>query len=357
MRGEGVGLIGVTNVGPAGSGEPADGSQRELVGMGPRAIDRLQLVRATDRAEAESAVADSYLPNRLVLPRGAAQLDMTLVALRLGSLTVGRLGYGTDLRLVTDNARQFHINAPVVGRALSAAGRSAQLVTAPGEAAVFPPDEPAEISWTADCVQICLMVPRPQLESELEQLLGRSLTHPLRFAPVMDLSTPMGRSWWDALQMIGREFDSGPGLAAHPLAGRHLRRLLLDGLLLGQPHNYTETLSAPAPGRCRSAIAKAVEHLQDRPGEPWSSTTLAREVHVSVRALQEGFKRDVGRPPMAYLREVRLRRAHEALERAVPGSTTVEAVALQGGWLHMGRFAAAYREAFGEPPSTTLRRE
>jgi AraC-like DNA-binding protein len=325
--------------------------------MGLHARDRLQFVRATDRTEAESAVADSYLPNRLVLPRGAAQLDMTLVALRLGSLTVGRLGYGMDLRLVTDNARQFHINAPLVGRAISAGGRSAALVTAPGEAAVFPPDEPAEISWTADCVQMCLMVPRTLLESELEQLLGRSVTHPLRFAPAMNLSTPMGRSWWDALQMIGREFDNGPGLASHPFAGRHLRQLLIDGLLLGQPHNYSETLSAPAAGRCGSAIAMAVELLEDRPGEPWSSTTLAREVHVSIRTVQEGFKREVGRPPMAYLRDVRLRRAHEALQRALPSSTTVEAVALQWGFVHMGRFAAAYREAFGEPPSTTLRRE
>jgi AraC-like DNA-binding protein len=327
------------------------------VGTGLRAIDRLQFVRATDQSEAESAVADSYLPNRLVLPRGAAQLDMTLVALRLGSLTVGRLGYGVDVRLVTDNARQFHVNAPLAGRAISARGRSTRLVTAPGQAAVFAPDEPAEISWTADCVQMCLMVPRAQLESELEELLGRSVTHPLRFEPVMDLSTPMGRSWWDALQMIGREFDSGPGLAAHPLAGRHLRRMLLDGLLLGQPHNYSETLSAPAPGGCRSAIAMAVELVQDRPGEPWSSTTLAREVHLSIRAVQEGFKREVGRPPMTYLRDVRLRRVHEALQRAVPGSTTVEAVALQWGLVHMGRFAAAYRKAFGEPPSTTLRRE
>jgi AraC-like DNA-binding protein len=325
--------------------------------MSLRAIDRLQFVRATDRAEAESAVADLYLPNRLVLPRGEPQLDMTLVALRLGSLTVGRLGYGMDLRLVTDNARQFHINAPLVGRALSAGGRSARVVTAPGEAAFFAPDEPAEISWTSDCVQMCLMVPRAQLESELEELLGRSVTYPLRFEPVMDLTTPMGRSWWDALQMIGREFDNGPGLAAHPLAGRHLRQLLLDGLLLGQPHNYTETISAPAPVGCRSAIAKAVELVQDRPGEPWSSTTLAREVHVSVRAVQEGFKRDVGRPPMTYLRDVRLRRVHDALQRAVPGSTTVEAVALEWGLVHMGRFAAAYREAFGELPSTTLRRE
>ncbi|MCW2827829.1 MAG: transcriptional regulator, AraC family, partial [Marmoricola sp.] len=80
------------------------------------------------------------------------------------------------------------------------------------------------------------------------------------------------------------------------------------------------------------------------------------EVHLSVRALQEGFKRDLGMSPLAYLRLVRLRRAHRVLEQATPESTTVAAVALGLGLLHMGRFAASYRRAFGEMPSETLRR-
>ena len=35
-------------------------------------------------------------------------------------------------------------------------------------------------------------------------------------------------------------------------------------------------------------------------------------------------------------------------------TTTVRAVATSLGFLHMGRFAAAYRDAFGESPSETL---
>jgi hypothetical protein len=62
-------------------------------------------------------------------------------------------------------------------------------------------------------------------------------------------------------------------------------------------------------------------------------STLAREDHVSVRSLQEGFKRDVERPPMP------LRRAHSFLQRAAPGTTTVEAVASRAG---------SY--AWGDPP-------
>ena len=45
-------------------------------------------------------------------------------------------------------------------------------------------------------------------------------------------------------------------------------------------------------------------------------------------ALQEGFRRDLATTPMTYLREIRLRRAREALKVADRDSTTVGAVAV-----------------------------
>jgi transcriptional regulator GlxA family with amidase domain len=59
---------------------------------------------------------------------------------------------------------------------------------------------------------------------------------------------------------------------------------------------------------------------------------------------------------MTYLRQVRLRRARAALQAAGRDATTVRAVAIDLGILHMSRFAASYREAFGEAPSDTLNR-
>jgi AraC-like DNA-binding protein len=316
----------------------------------------LTAVRATDPAEAAALVGNVYLPNRLDLPRKTHSVDMALMGMRLGSLTVGRLSFGRHIRQVTEELSNFHVNTPLAGRALSTMGSSGPLITGPGRAAVFSPERPAELRLTADCVQMCLMVPRAGVESELEELLGRSITRPLTFDFDMDLSTPIGRSWLDALNVVSHEFDHGAGLATHPLAGRHLERLLIDGLLLGQSHNYSEALMSPARPVPTGAIATAVQLLEELPGEPWSTVTLARHVHVSVRSLQEGFKREVGRPPMTYLRDVRLRRVRQALRAAIPRGTTVEATASQWGFVHMGRFAAVYRAAFGESPSTTLGR-
>jgi transcriptional regulator GlxA family with amidase domain len=84
-------------------------------------------------------------------------------------------------------------------------------------------------------------------------------------------------------------------------------------------------------------------------------TELARVANMSVRSLQEGFRRHVGTAPMTYLQRVRLGRAHEALRRADPVRVTVAAVAHRWGFAHLGRFASAYRSQFGESPSETLR--
>jgi transcriptional regulator GlxA family with amidase domain len=77
---------------------------------------------------------------------------------------------------------------------------------------------------------------------------------------------------------------------------------------------------------------------------------------VSIRSLQEGFRRHVATTPLAYLRGVRLERAHEDLLRADPRTVTVADVAQRWGFVHQSRFAAAYRARYNASPSEALRR-
>jgi transcriptional regulator GlxA family with amidase domain len=166
----------------------------------------------------------------------------------------------------------------------------------------------------------------------------------------------VGRRLQSVLDLVIDELDYPTDLGTNPVVGRHIEGLVLDGLLLGQPHNHSDIATRPGRGGPGAAIRRAVEIVEERPGEPWSTVRLATEVHLSVRALQEGFSRDLGTPPMTYLRQVRLRRAYEALRNSMRDTTTVRVVAISLGLMHMGRFAAAYRDAFGESPSETLNR-
>jgi AraC-like DNA-binding protein len=296
-----------------------------------------------------------YLPNR-VDPLEGSTIDMQLEAVKVGSTTVGRLSYGADARLTTADAAQYHVNVPVRGRAVSRMGTGPRQGVALGQAGVFLPDRPAEIIWLDGCTQLCVMIPRHSLETELEHLLGRTVSSPVAFEPVMDLSSPAARGWRESLNIVLQEFETGPGLASHPTAGRQLERLILDGLLLGHRHDFSDDLLDAGASASSRTIRQAKTLLEEHPERDWSTPELARRVHVSVRTLQTRFADEVGVPPMTYLRRVRLSRAYDLLFLAAPGSTTVGAVACRLGFTHLGRFSSAYRRLFGEKPSTTLQR-
>jgi transcriptional regulator GlxA family with amidase domain len=98
-----------------------------------------------------------------------------------------------------------------------------------------------------------------------------------------------------------------------------------------------------------------LELIESRPAEIETVADIAATVGLSVRALDDGFRRYVGTSPMTYLRDVRIARAHEDLIAAEPDMTTATAVARKWGFGHYGRFAADYRQRFGRKPSQTLR--
>ncbi|WP_069711978.1 helix-turn-helix domain-containing protein [Curtobacterium sp. ER1/6] len=118
-----------------------------------------------------------------------------------------------------------------------------------------------------------------------------------------------------------------------------------------------EGTASLAWGEHRNArIRSAVETIHARAHEPLTVSEIARAADLSVRGLQESFQRTLDRTPMQYLREVRLRRAHDDLLRAEPATVSVAEVASRWGFTHMGRFSGEYLRRFGEYPKHTLRR-
>ena len=81
---------------------------------------------------------------------------------------------------------------------------------------------------------------------------------------------------------------------------------------------------------------------------------LAAEVGISIRSLSRAFKKKYGLGPMAFVRQRRLDACFARLRGSERDATTVTEVAMSYGFWHIGKFAIAYREAFGEPPSATL---
>jgi transcriptional regulator GlxA family with amidase domain len=82
---------------------------------------------------------------------------------------------------------------------------------------------------------------------------------------------------------------------------------------------------------------------------------IAAAANVPARTLLDGFRRFRQTSPGRFLRDLRLDRARESLiER--DGEASVTTAALEAGFTHLGRFARAYADRFGEKPSETLAR-
>ncbi len=100
-------------------------------------------------------------------------------------------------------------------------------------------------------------------------------------------------------------------------------------------------------------VKKAMALLEADPAGKNSVDELAAQCGVARRTLEKHFRRFVGRSPAQVKRELLLARVRRELLRASPEATTTD-IAMRCGIGHLGRFAAAYRERYGESPSATL---
>jgi AraC-like DNA-binding protein len=311
---------------------------------------------SADIDHARQVLSDVFLPLDFPSASTSTAVHLTLNAIKVGRTTAGYLRFGDAIHIRTSEATDYHVDIPLTGRATMRAGLHKPVYGSPKTAAVFMPGYTADLDCDEDFSQIAVMIPRTEMQLELENLLGHSAAKPLTFSAELDLTTGPGCTVLQTLVLIDQVSNDPRGLLQHPLAALHLEQVLMGALLLAQPHNYSAALRSPVPSAGPRPVAHAVELLRAKPEHAWTVSELAGDVNVSVRSLQEGFRRSMSTTPMAYLRELRMEQIYTELSNAEPGTVTVTEVAAKWGITNFGRFAASYRRQFSENPSDTMRR-
>lgn len=129
-------------------------------------------------------------------------------------------------------------------------------------------------------------------------------------------------------------------------------RLLAAAVLTTFPHESDDTAAGTPP----AAFRKALRFIDDEAHRDIAIADIAEAAHVTPRAVQLAFRNNLDTTPTTYLRRVRLARVHDDLLAADPArGATVTEIATRWGFYHPGRFAAAYRAAYGCSPRDTLR--
>ncbi|MEU3775794.1 helix-turn-helix domain-containing protein [Streptomyces sp. NPDC032472] len=178
----------------------------------------------------------------------------------------------------------------------------------------------------------------------------------VRFTAPEPVDARAVRLWRGSCEYARRVLGSAAPAGIPPLLVAETGRLLAATALAVFPNNLTGgPLAADGLDATPDTLRRAVVFIEENAHAEIGLGHIAAAAHVTPRALQYAFRRHAGTTPLAYLRRVRLERAHEDLLAAdTGGGATVTTVAARWGFGHLGRFAAAYREVYGVPPSVTL---
>ncbi|MFT4100074.1 MAG: helix-turn-helix domain-containing protein [Burkholderiaceae bacterium] len=202
-------------------------------------------------------------------------------------------------------------------------------------------------------------------------LVSVSIDESVLNEPASTLLDDAQRAWWRRPTLLeGGRFEASAFKAlldaalacarqpastlSHRASRRMLASSLCEAMLRCLPPDAREA-PLPAGARARREIvARAREYMARHAEEVIGIVDLCRATGASRRTLQYAFNEVMGLSPMIYLRVMRLNRARADMRRCF--DETLGDIAARWGFWHLSRFAADYRELFGELPSTTRAR-
>ena len=103
-------------------------------------------------------------------------------------------------------------------------------------------------------------------------------------------------------------------------------------------------------------LTRAEEYIAANLNKTITREELADQACVCIRTLSRAFNKFHNVGPLGFVKQRRMDAAYSRFLDNTTESVTVQQVATDLHFAHPGKFAIAYRESFGELPSTTLKR-
>lgn len=285
----------------------------------------------------------------------AGRFEMTLRRAELPSVTACLLRYGSAVEIEAESLERFVLVQIPLSGAIQVRCGALALTATPQAGLVLPSRRPLRLSWPQDCTQLLLKIPSERVDAVCSAFLGRAPIEPVEFRNDVPLQGMADAGWMPLLNLLLSQSTVWRADAARTRLARQVEDALIGHLLCHQPHNHSVRLVAGREPLAPRHVRAAEEYMQANLHRPITLADMAAHAGVSVRSLSRAFQDCRGTSPMALLRSARLDRVRQELSQCGSGAS-VTAVALKWGFMHLGRFAAAYRARFGEAPSETLKK-
>lgn len=306
-------------------------------------MDFIDRAHTDDVTEAEALMSGAYCRHRLSPRDRAENLDLDYVSLPLREARFSVLQYGCEVEVDPGSFETFYmLEMPLAGGVEISYGAET-VRSRVGRALLLSPGRRLVSRWGEGTRQLMLLLDRAMVERRLAELSRRPRSGRAVFNPVVDLTTPHGRRLAGHFRSMALALTSGDSDAAEPLLPEIVDHVL-QNLAFESDGSIVPERIAVTPRHVKLAL----ELFQARLAERLSMAAVAREVGVSERSLFQGFEHFYQRSPHEMLTRIRLAAARRLIR---DDGLAVADAAAKVGMRHLGRFASAYREAFGHLPS------
>lgn len=322
--------------------------------MGSRPLDAFPVIRSHDPEEIRDAVKRAYGARNFDCPLRGEGLDVRANHWRSRNISVSYWcndGAPVEIGFPASSLfRQFVCFRG--GAAIRTAGGISKQIT-DKEHSIIPPETPFDAACAPGFEQLVLRIEADSLLTKLGALIGATPSRKLVFDGMAPGHTPAIGNLRRLVSFFVAELDS-MSVKTPALAIAELEQALIVSFICSNPSNYSHLLDR-APQIATWQVRRAEEYIEAHWNKPITVETLARVTSASARSIFRHFRSSRGVSPLAFVKQVRLQRAKEMLERAdLNPSVTETAVAC--GFGNFGHFASAYFKRFGERPSETIRR-
>ena len=313
-------------------------------------------MRTTDESVAVETLTALYAPDRpLRFSSSAARPLYGFRSMQAGDLHCGRFSCNSPMWAQVGPFAEFMAVTVVAGAVHWRAGDT-DLFLRPGDVARYPNDTGLETAREPMDLAV-VRIPLAAVARLAEAEAGVAAAD-LRFDAMTPVSAATARRWRRLSEFAHEALGAPDSMADVPLVRAGLVDMVAATALTVFPNTTMRLGYLPGPSRVAPAgLRRAAGYIEEHAAEPVTTSDIAAAAGVTPRALQAGFRRHYGVTPAAYLRRVRLARAHRDLQAADPAQGTVAAIAARWGFGDAVRFADFYREQYGIRPSQTLRDE
>ena len=267
---------------------------------------------------------------------------------KFASLDLCRISYGGAVRVTSPALESiFHLQVLLNGHCLwRGAGQEHYLE--PGELLLINPDDAVDLTYSADCEKFILKIPTTVLEGICAE---QRWLHPRQGVRFTENRYRLGEleGFVNLLGMVCLEAEASERL---PRVEEHYQQIVASKLLTLLKTNVSrECLASPL-----AAFERIDDYIERNLKLDIDIEELARQSKMSLRSLYALFERHAQSTPRQYIRQRKLERIRSNLADPTCNVRNVTELALDYGFLHLGRFSESYRQQFGELPSETFRR-